>query len=45
MAAMGATYKVSAGMERFEQGTYRPAKGATVALWFTPKGSTKAVRK
>lgn len=45
MPAVGATYKVSAGMERFEQGTYRPAKGATVALWFTPKGSTKAVRK
>lgn len=45
MPAVGATYKVSAGMERFERGTYVPAKGATVTLWFTPKGSTTAVRK
>lgn len=45
MPAVGATYKVSAGMERFERGTYVPAKGATVTLWFTPKGSTTAVHK
>lgn len=43
MVLKGKTYKVSGGLEWFDGGTYLPAEGARVSLWFTPKGSTSAV--
>jgi hypothetical protein len=45
MVLKGNTYKVRGGLEWFDAGTYLPADGAQVSLWFTPKGSTSAVRR
>jgi hypothetical protein len=45
MPLKGMAYKVSGGLKWIDEGDYRPAEGAQVSLWFTPKGSTSAVRR
>jgi hypothetical protein len=45
MPLKGKAYQVSGGLEWFVRDSYHAARGAQIGLWFTPKGSTSAVRR